>query len=406
MARTSADGQRWLIPTIVLFVALPVALALWNAFGPSDGDGAPKLSREGSTSLGLQPAPLPITDEPTTYAITYELERYTPDTIQRSTDRIEVRRPFDSRIESFRDGRLISTRTSRFGSLVISTGAGPRSLVTPPAPASGDLRLADVLRDAVADGHLLVRERRRVLGQTCQVYRSGTSVSAGALVPAGSKGDEYADFCVDATGLVLEEVWMKDGRPLQRRIATSRHLEVALTDDRFALAGEQPVPYEDGNGFLRSLVPTSGFEGTIYRLTHPLEGFAYQGRALVQPPRLNPFQDPVEAQERSREQVSIVDVWERGPDLLVFSQTIAADISAVPNDDQTAEVLDLGDIGVAATVLDLRSNEVRIELPEARFLRIAGTLPRATLIEIANSLRAEEGTGLQFLDEVPADGSD
>lgn len=403
MARTSADGQRWLIPTVVLLVALPVALALWNAFGGSSEDGAPELSREGSTSLGLQPTPLPIADEPSTYAITYELERYTPDTIQRSTDRIEVRRPFDSRIESYRDGRLISTRASRFGSLVISTGAGPRSLVTPPAPASGDLRLGNVLSDAVDDGHLLVRERRRVLGLTCQVYRSGTSVSAGVLAPVGSKGDEYADFCVDATGLVLEEIWMKDGRPLQRRIATSRRLGVSLTDARFTLEGEQPVPFDDGNGFLRTLVPTSGFEGTIYRLSHPLDGFTYQGRALVQPPRLNPFQDPVEAQERSREQVSIVDVWERGPDLLVFSQTIAADISAVPEDDPTAEVLDLGELGVAATVLDLRSNEVRIELPEARFLRIAGTLPRETLIEIASSLRAEEGTGLQFLDEQPGE---
>ena len=399
MRKRSADGQRWLIPTIVLFVALPLALALWSAFGSSTSDGPPELSRAGSSSLGMSPAPVAIADEPASYAITYESERYTPAGIQRSMDRVEVRRPFDSRIESFRDGRLISVRASRFGNLVISTGAGPRSLVTPPSPATGDLRLADVLADAVADGHLLLRERRRVLGEVCQVYRSGTSISAGALVPVGSKVDEYADFCVDAAGLVLEEVWMKDGRPLQRRIATSRRLGVTLADDRFGIEGEQPLPYQEGNGYLRPLVPTSGFEGTIYRLTDPLEGFTYRGRDLVQPPRLNPFQDPLEAQERPREQVSIVDTWQRGADLLVFSQTIAADISAVPEGDLTAEVLDLGDIGVAATILDLRSNEVRIELPEARFLRIAGTLPRDRLIEIANSLRAEEGTGLQFLDE-------
>jgi hypothetical protein len=94
----------------------------------------------------------------------------------------------------------------------------------------------------------------------------------------------------------------------------------------------------------------------------------------------------------------MVDVWVRGHDVLAFSQTIAADISAIPSDAKTAQRFELGPVGTAATVLDLRANEVRVELPEARFLRIAGTLPRQELVDLAGSLRAEEGKGLVFLE--------
>lgn len=400
MTRRRQERQLWIIPTVVLFVVLPIGAAIYSAVASGRDAGAPdrpRLSRAGSTSLGSSPKPLAIGEEPLSYEVVYSVERYDPTRIHRIRDRLQIRRPFEGRVEDATEGSDPKPRISRIGTLVLSTGAGPRSLVSPPTPATGDLRLKPVLAAALEQDLLELRERRRVLGRECQVYRAGSSVSAGELVPVGSKPAEHSDFCVDGAGLLLEEVWWKDGRPLQRRIAVELDVDVELPSTRFEIPGEVQIPFEEGNGYLRPLDPASGFEGTMYRLAEAPAGFEYLGRYLVQPPRLNPFQNRLD-ETAPRSQVSIVDVWERGPDALVLSQIIAADISAIPQNSQTARELDFP-FGRGASVFDLRSSEVRVTLPEDRFLRLTGTLPPEELVEAASSLRAEAGTGLRFLDE-------
>ena len=402
MARTAARSGGWLLPTVLLFVLLPVGFAVFTAVrgGEDDTQDRPELSRDGSKQVDGDPdEPLALGEEPDSYRVVYRIERYDPDKVQVSEDRITVRRPFDGRVQSFIDGRKTGDRASRFGFLIITTGEGPRTLVSPPSPATGDVRLAPALADATEEGWLDVRERREVLGRECQVYRAGSTVVAGTLVPVNSKAGERSDFCVDETGLLLEEVWFKDGLPLQRRIATSLEVGKDYPDELFRLAeDEQAISMEQGNGFIREVDPASAFDGTVYRLTTPPEGAQYVGRYVVQPPTLSPFQNPLDTPTERREQVSMIDVWVRGADTLIFSQTIAADVSAVPTDAKTAKRFELGPIGEAATVLDLRSNEVRAALPEARFLRIAGTYERDELVDLAGSLRAEEGKGLVFLE--------
>jgi hypothetical protein len=393
----------WLVPTLLLLVVLPIAFAVYTAIDSSDDDTPerPELSRDGSEEVDVAAGspPLSITDEPDRYELHYRVERYDPDRIAVSEDRIAVRRPFDARVTGLIDGKVVADRASRLGVLAITTGEGPRTLVSPPAPATGDLRLAPALADATDEDWVDVRERRRVVGQVCQVYRFGSTVSAGTLTPVNTTAGERSDVCIDAQGLVLEEVWFKDGVPLQRRVATKRVIDPDLPDSRFTLgAGEQALTIEQGNGFIREVDAASAFEGTVYRLTEPPDGAAFVGRFVVQPPKLSPFQSPLDTQSERSEQVSLVDVWSQGRDALVFSQTIAADIAAVPADAKTAERIELGPIGAAATVLDLRSNEVRAELPEARFLRIAGTYSRQQLVDLAGGLRAEIGTGLVFLE--------
>jgi hypothetical protein len=399
MASRRGPRQVWLIPTVFLFVVLPIGGAVYSALSPGGEDGgAPTLSRKGSTALPGGTAALSIGAEPLSYDVTYRIERYDRDKVHESRDRVRIRRPFDGRVEDAMPGHDPKPRVSRIGSLVLSTGEGARSFVSPPAAATADLHLKPVLADAVRERLLELRERRRVLGRECQVYRAGSSVSAGELVPVGTKPGERSDFCVDRSGILLEEVWVKDGRPLLRRIATKLDLAPTLSDALFELPGEQSVPFEQGNGFLRPVDPASGFEGTIYRLASAPEGFEYLGRYVVAPPRLNPFQNRLD-EEAPRSQVSLTDVWQRGPDLLALTQTIAADISAVPQNSRTGKPVDLGPFGAAFSVLDLRASEVRIELPEDRFIRVTGTLSRGELEEIATSLRAEIGTGLKFLDE-------
>jgi len=398
--RRRQGSQVWLVPTVLLFVVLPVGGAVYSAVSSSKGDEptTAKLRRTGSTNLGTKPTPLAFVEEPLSYDVTYLIERYDGDgTIHESSDRIEVRRPFSGRVEDAVPGHDPKPRVSRLGSLVLSTGAGARSLVSPPAPSTGDLRLRPVLPEALSDHFVTVRERRKVLGRMCQVYRFGSSVSAGLLVPVNARTGEHSDVCVDASGIALEEAWFKAGKPLQRRIATKLHVDVDLPDSRFELPGEEQIPFEEGNGFLRPVDPKTGFEGTTYHLAEVPAGFEYLGRYAFAPPRLNPFQSRLD-EEAPRSQVSTVDIWQRGPDSLVLTQTIAADISAVPQNSLTAKPLTLGPFGSAASVLDLRSSEVRVELPEDRFLRVSGTLSRAELVDIAASLRAEVGTGLVFLD--------
>jgi hypothetical protein len=396
MKRGRGRGREsaWLIPTVLLLVLLPVGGAIYSAWASARADKRPALSRAGSTSKGDAARPMAFADEPRSFVITYRVERYDPTKVQVSTDKAEIRRPYDARLTTTIDGKVTGERASRFGALVISTGDGPRSLVSPPAPATSDVRLSTALPDAVDRKLVEVREQREVIGRRCQVYRIGTTVVAGELAPIGSKAGEYADICVDAHGLLLEEVWVKDGLPLQRRVAASLKLDVDLPDDRFTLPGEQALTIEQGNGFLREIEPDSAFEGTVYRLSDPPAGFTFRGRYIVSPPKLSPFQSPLES-DSGVEQVSMVDVWDRGPDLVVLSQTIAAAAVALPDAATGAESVDLP-IGKAASILDLRSNEIRLALPEERFLRLTGTRPAADLVALVRTLRAETGTGLRF----------
>jgi hypothetical protein len=399
-SRRVGGNQRWLLPTLLLLVVLPVGVAVASAVSNAGEGGRPSLRRDGSKAISDEDvAPLAFSGgAPETYQLTYHVERYDPDRIQESTETITVRRPFDSRIVTVIDGKEVGRRVSRFGALVLSTGQGPKALAAPPAPATGDLHLATSLPEAVQRGWAEVRERRKVAGETCQVYRVGSTVAAGELVPNGAKKGESADICVDRRGLLLEEVWSKANRPLQRRVVTKRKLDLALTDADFEVKGETVLSIDQGNGFVKRVDPTTSWEGTVYRLPDGPPGFTYEGRVVVQPPKLSPFRNPLDDGPQT-EQVSMVDTWSRGPDLVVFSQTIAASITAIPNDAKTARPLDLGPFGNAATVVDLRSNEVRIELPEDRFIRIAGSLTTKELVELAHGLRAEEGKGLVFLDQ-------
>jgi hypothetical protein len=394
-------NQRWLLPTLVLLVLVPIGLAVANAVGSRDG-GRPDLRRSGSKQVAgddEKPALGFDAKGPLTYEITYGVERYDKDRIQESVETVTVRRPFDSRIVTKIDGKEVGRRVSRYGALVLNTGQGPKSLAAPPAPASGDLHLATSLPEAVTRGWAELREQRVVAGQRCQVYRVGSTVAAGELVPNGNKKGEWSDVCVDRKGLLLEEVWTKDDHALQRRVATKRRLDLRVTDADFEMKGETALTIDEGNGFVKDVDPQSAWEGTVYRLPEAPEGFTYRGRVVVQPPKLSPFRSPLDDEGPKAEQVSLVDSWSRGPDVLVFSQTIAAAITAIPNQAKTARPLDLGPFGNAATVLDLRSNEVRIELPEDRFIRIAGSLPTKQLVEIARTMRAESGTGLVFTGE-------
>ncbi len=395
--RKPAGGAGWLVPTLALFVVLPVGFAVWSAVSETKEARRPELSRSGSrlVSTAGERTPLGIESTPERYRVTYRLELYQEDAVRETTDTLEVRRPFESRLVSRVGTRVLTSRASRLGVLAFGSADGPISIASAPTLGSADLRFDLALGEAVRLDLVELREQRQILGRRCQVVRFGSTVSSGELRPVGSRDEEHADVCVDAKGLLLEEVWIKDGRPLQRRIATAVAVDPLLADDRFRLENERELTTDEGNGFFRPIDPSTRLEGTTYELPEAPAGFTYVGRFAVQTPRLSlEGGNPIEP-ARPREDVSQIDVWSNGPDLLVLSTSLGSDLAALPDDAETALPVDLGgDLDDAVAVLDLRSNEVRAELSGGRFLRLAGTVPRDALIALARTLRPVEGTGI------------
>jgi hypothetical protein len=385
------------VPTVVLFVVLPIGFAVWSGVTERDADKPPELSREGSklVSSARDEPPLTVDDAPESYRVVYTIEVYQETAIRRTTDTLEVRRPFESRLVSRAGAQELTVRASRLGTLAFGSAQGPIAIASAPTPGSADLRFDPALRDAVEEELVEVREQRRVAGRRCQVYRFGSTVTSGELRPVGSRDEEHADVCIDADGLLLEEVWWKEGRPLQRRIATEVEVGPRLGDATFTIENERALTTEEGNGFFREIRPDTRLQGTSYELPEAPAGFTFRGRYAVQTPRLSlEGGNPLEP-ARPREDVSQIDVWTNGPDLLVLSTSLGADLAALPEDAATAHPVDLGgDLDDAVAVLDLRSNEVRAELEGGRFLRLAGTVPREALVTLARTLRPVEGAGI------------
>src|SRR5205823_3728054 len=136
-----------------------------------------------------------------------------------------------------------------------SENARPLNIAVPPSLASGDLRVDAGLSEALKDRIVVRREKRKVYGRACQVYRAGGPVSAGDFTPDKPSGDEYADFCVDEHGLVLEEAWTSKGRLIRRRVAVKLRIDPPLPDDTFTI--DLPKSAASLQGSVRRTTPTA-----------------------------------------------------------------------------------------------------------------------------------------------------
>jgi hypothetical protein len=401
MTRRGGGRDRWVIPTLVLFVGLPVGLAVAQAFrGSSSGDEQLERLREdrtGSSFVAPAGAPLLPAREPASYDITYALVDTSREPVSRSNERRQVRRPFHARVTT-RDGDVVGR-----GALLGQRISNPTSLATAgrdnrwllleigPALATSDLRFGPALDLALAEGDLAVRERRRVQGRTCQVFRAGSSVQAGNLTPYEPGSSSWADVCIDEAGLVLEEIWTIDGVRAQRRLAVDVKEDVELDDRLFELpADATEVPTTEGGGSATPLTLDSRPPGAFYELPPAAvpEGLSLTGRYALVTPRLEIQRDPTSA-ERPSSTTSVVSVYEGGPDLLVIDQgslTGSADLPEAP----TSRPVDLGLLGQGTAFTDFRTNEVRV-VRGSEFVRISGTLPLERLLEVARRLTVAEG---------------
>lgn len=362
--------------------------------------------RRGSELVAEDGRLLAVEREPDSYEIVYRAVETATDDPVTTTEHIRVKRPFLARVEIRRGpppGReATSQRLTRLGVLGTIGNEGKWTLfAVPPSVAGSDLRPSRVLEDAVDRGMLRVGERRRVLERECQMYRAGGVASGGNLVPYDPDGEEYADVCIDAAGLVLEEIWVDKGERLTRKVATSVQEGVELADGLFAPSDATPVPFEDGGGLVQEVDPsTTPQSTTFWVLDEPPAEFEHQGRYSVVPARLDPFRQEIDPSDDPRGTASIADVWVRGADVLVVDQGFVTSPGGEIEEHPHAEEVDLAELGTGEAFLDLRSSEVRAQPEGGGFVRVYGTLSLDDLVDLARSLRPVETDeeGLRFLE--------
>jgi len=403
-------SNRWIIPTVLLFVVLPVGGALFQAFGGDDpSSDAEELrgDRSGSVSLGRSRTPL-LPDPaalPETYSIVYVATDTASEKVSITNEEVQVRRPFDARV-TVRDGAEIGKgdirglRVSRLTKIATRGSDGQWTVFDiPPALATTDVRFGAALDQALADGAIAVRERRRVEGRVCQVFRAGSSLQAGTLTPYQPGSPDFADVCIDEEGLVLEEVWSIDGKRVLRRLAAEVQTDVDLRDDRFAIpADARTVPPSQGGGSARPVDPQSRPPGAFRELPPEAvpEGFELLGRWAVVSPRLDVMRDPTKPADPGST-ASTVTVYVRGADVLVVDQGALTGSGTLPTAAATRPA-NLGPLGQGEAITDFRMNEVRAQ-SGSDFVRIYGTLPIPLLVEAAHALTVVPGGELRYLDQ-------
>lgn len=384
-----------------------VIVAVSIAFGlvARDGDSVDPVDRASATTpttprdetierVGSEEVeggePVEITDEPEGYRITYR------NVIRGSShvvEEITVRRPFWSEtVSSGPDGEVVNVQRQGFGRLITDADEDePLVFAIGPASATTDLRIANVVEEALDRGWLERREVREVIGRRCQVYRAGTTFVGGVLMPPGDPAEEYADACFDDRGLLLEEWWVVDGRALRHRVATevAERAPPDLGRDWSDLATTMGV--EKGGGSIRRVRPDSAPPGAFFVLADAPPEFEHLGRFTVVPPQASSFADD---SDRGHVAASTADVWRRGADLLVVDQggTLGGFAVYKPDpDNRTADVAGLGEVEL---VVSLTANEVRLHREVGRYVRVVGTLPHDDLLAVMGSLVETEGTGL------------
>lgn len=325
------------------------------------------------------------------YRIVYRVDDYAGGTKVTTTEDVRVRRPFDGRVERRQGGPpggdVTSAQLSRFGVLSVPAGAeGVLTLAVPPEPASSDLRFDIALDDLVERGDADRREWREVAGVDCRVHRLAEPVTTGEPAAWSGDDDNYADLCVSEAGLLLEELWVTDGRALRHRIAVEADpTDAQLTDELLEVTSE-PLTPDQGGGALLELDPESAPLGTSWALPAPPEGFEPVGRFGADAPR--------QSAQPTATTSSLVDVWRRGHDVLLLEQGTAPPATSAA----TADEVTAGDLGTGRLILGLRLNEVRVERDGGQTIRVRATLPPDALLDVARAVRqVDGGTGLRPL---------
>jgi len=202
-------------------VVAALSVALVTATCRSGEGGDARLKGNGD--------PLPSVVPANSYRITYRIRELD----RTREERIVVRRPYESRRTAVREGHTVSgTLTNRDGLWQWVDGAdGGWQLVDPGRRrAEADARLLASLPLLVEAGLATVEGTDRVRGRQCVVVRTAEPI--GNPATAVPRVDDYDEFCVDRTGVMLRERWVIDGRTVRLQEAIKLMFDPPIEDHR------------------------------------------------------------------------------------------------------------------------------------------------------------------------------
>jgi hypothetical protein len=384
-------SRRRVAVVLVAVAAIAVGLGVL-----ANAERRPTITRHGSAPLPTG-QPVLIDATPAAYRIDYRVEERVSGGVRVSTQRVTVRRPFESRVETF-DGPPPGHGSAALDIVRLgrSTSGHPNAqpLVSdqPPALAAGDLRLDASLASAVHAGTAERRERRRVVARVCQVYRTMARLRTGAF--ARATRSQYVDSCVDREGLLLEEVQVVKGRRDMRAIAVRVDTTPRLSDATFA-TGAPTADVEHGGGATRRVDPVSSPPGPFWQLDTPPAGFGLVGRFVVVPPQPQNFSDPL---RQGLQQAAVADVFVRGADAIIVERGGTLQGHDPWQSDPNNAAIDLGAVGRGEVLLTTRGAEVRALTGHGHYVRVLGSVPVDQLAAVARALHLVEGTQLKLLD--------
>jgi hypothetical protein len=372
-AARRAAKRRSRLKVLAAVVAVAVVITGIAALVRRGGGDAPstdlRAEKVDGGRLALSATP------PTAYRTVYRAENYEGAEVTISTEDVSVQRPVEARVAILEGeppgGTVRFEGRSRFGEYANYTDAGAVQVAgDAPVVALGDIRLGASLDALLDQGLFVLGDRRRArLGtetRECQTYRTGSPLQ-GLKITAPTATD-YVDVCLDASGLMLEEVVVAGGVLKQRLTATSLELDARHDPALFNIEGERVGPDQGGavvTEIDRAVAPTAGY----WTVDAVPAGFTHRGRYQVQ-----------------AEGTEWADVYIRGIDLLTVRQGPPAaepDLSeAGPGSDA-----DFGPLGAGKMLLRTTGPTAIAHPGGDSFVHVSGTISPAEVQAIASALR-------------------
>jgi hypothetical protein len=371
-------------------VAALVALVGGLVFLTRDDGGSsnPVTASLTGTVVSESGEALPVGGGLEAYRITYRIESLdADDALATRTQVVTVERPFDAHVLRYSGAEAVGAPEvaviSNLGLFADVTSADAvQSSASLPSAALGDLRLDGVLDELVGAELFVPRERREVGGRVCQVYRTGQALES--LQLSKPTDTDYADACIDADGLVLEEIAVVGGETSFYEIAVSVDTAPEVAADEFTVDGE-PIGLADGGSELVELpsdvAPTAGY----WVLPAP-GGYEHAGRYAIR--TLAPADAATTTTVGAGPPATVetyVDVYRDGPSFVIVHQGVA---SQSPGRDTTVGAdVDAGALGSARVAYALSGNTL-VVTTDTWFVEVTAPMSSADLGAIASSMTA------------------
>lgn len=307
------------------------------------------------------------------YRVVYRIEDFTDADVRVTTETLEVRRPYDSRVEQrlgpppgddVTQGQV--TNMTYLWSL--RRGADVQfGVVRPPGGPLRDASLS-VLADAADAGFVEVAGRSRVLGRPCTRFAGGAPRTEPLITP----GTDRFEFCISREGIVLREEWTFGGR--RARVAEAVEVSEQRSPDARFFVGRTP-PDDEAAALVgtQGLVRDAGEPDGLLIGVDPPTGWRRERSAFVAQSG---------GQGGTPSQV-FAAAYRRGSEVVVVERSTSEQVAPVwdPSEGERAQV----DAGPARVVYYLDHVEVRL-VGQLGYARVVGP-SKAVALAFAAALR-------------------